>query len=93
MRDGRWKLVSRWLGGWELYDLVEDRTELRDLAEQHPKRVREMVALFDDYARHAQVGSWPWVVRPVRLAVGGVALALLGLVVGLVVWRRRRAVA
>ncbi|MCH1503374.1 MAG: arylsulfatase [Verrucomicrobiales bacterium] len=42
LRDGPWKLVSAKLGKWELYDLDNDRTELNDLATQHPERVQAM---------------------------------------------------
>jgi arylsulfatase len=40
--DG-WKIVRTARGAaWELYDLNNDRTELRDLATQHPERVAAM---------------------------------------------------
>lgn len=42
LRQGPWKLVSAKLGRWELYNLDEDRTELNDLAGQHPDRVARM---------------------------------------------------
>ncbi len=44
LRQGDWKLVSAKLGKWELYNLHEDRTELNDLAEQQPERVKKMSA-------------------------------------------------
>ena len=34
VRDGRWKLVQKWRGPWELYDMEADRTELHDLIER-----------------------------------------------------------
>ncbi|MEM9479098.1 MAG: arylsulfatase [Verrucomicrobiota bacterium] len=45
VRDGKWKLVrlhSR--KNWELYDLVADRSETVNLAEEYPERVEEMSA-------------------------------------------------
>ena len=42
LRQGPWKLVSAKLGRWELYHLDNDRTELNDLANQHPERVEAM---------------------------------------------------
>ncbi len=42
LRQGSWKLVSAKLGKWELYNLDEDRTEAKDLADQHPDRVAQM---------------------------------------------------
>ena len=89
VRQGRFKLVSRWRQGWELYDLKADRTELRNLAAEQPERVRELAALYQEWADGAGVGSWPWVIRPLRwgsLSVGVVVLAA-ALVLA---WRWRR---
>ena len=59
MRFGSWKLVAKFPGGWELYDLAADRAEQRDLAAQHPARVREMAAQYDGWAKHVGVLPWP----------------------------------
>ena len=37
---------------WELYDMEADRTEVNDLADQYPDRVREMAELYDAWQRH-----------------------------------------
>ena len=61
MRDGRWKLVAMEDQPWELYDMVADRTEMRDLASQHPDKVRAMAAAWDAWAVRADVlplGTW-----------------------------------
>ena len=58
VRSGKWKLVSRYPGEWELYDLVADRTEAHDLAVAEPARVAELAALWDDWA--ARTGVVPW---------------------------------
>jgi arylsulfatase len=43
LREGRWKLVAKGVGGrWELYDMARDRSELNDLAGDHPGRVKAM---------------------------------------------------
>ena len=43
IRQGKWKLVwEKSARRWELYDLQADRTELDDLADRHPERVRQM---------------------------------------------------
>jgi len=36
VRDGKWKLVQKWRGPWELYDMEADRTELHDVIAAHP---------------------------------------------------------
>lgn len=56
VRRGDWKLVR--LDGdapWELYNLAEDRTELHDLAGERPDLVRELEALWDDWAGRVNV--------------------------------------
>jgi arylsulfatase A-like enzyme len=55
VRVGRWKLVRRHPLPWELYDLEHDRTELHDLAAQHPERVLEMAAQYDAWAQRCGV--------------------------------------
>jgi arylsulfatase A-like enzyme len=58
VRQGHWKLVCRFPAGWELYDLEQDRTELRDLAEQEPAVVEELAAIYDAWA--GRCGVLPW---------------------------------
>jgi arylsulfatase A-like enzyme len=51
LRQGKWKLV--WGAGlqkWELYDMVEDRTETNDLASVHPEKVSAMSAAWQQWA-------------------------------------------
>lgn len=56
LRQGKWKLVSKGIKGeWELYDMVEDRSELSNLAERHPTQVREMADLWNEIARQTDV--------------------------------------
>ena len=60
VRQQRWKLVCRGpYAKWELYDMLADRTELNDLADQQPQRVREMVASWDAWAARAGAKPWP----------------------------------
>ena len=46
IRSGDWKLVSakKDANRWELYDLKTDRTEMHNLAQKHPQKVRELKA-------------------------------------------------
>ncbi len=55
VRIGRWKLVKRYPRAWELYDMVEDRTELNDLAAQQPERVAAMAAQYQAWAERCGV--------------------------------------
>jgi len=48
LRDGDWKLVSFRGQPWELYNLAEDRTELRNLAARHPEIVKRMADQWHD---------------------------------------------
>jgi arylsulfatase len=47
--DG-WKLVARAKSDWELYHIVEDATETRDLAALQPQRVAEMAGKWRTWA-------------------------------------------
>ena len=64
VRAGDWKLVSAYdaeadrPGSWELYNLAEDRTELRNLAAVHPERVAKLALAYDVWAE--RVGVLPW---------------------------------
>jgi len=58
VRRGKWKLVNKFPGGWELYDMDADRTELNDLVDVHPEIVAELSALYDAWA--ARCGVLPW---------------------------------
>lgn len=55
MRDGKWKLVRKYPDPWELYDMDEDRTEMNDLAAQHPQRVDRMIASYHAWAERCGV--------------------------------------
>ncbi|MBI1355497.1 MAG: sulfatase-like hydrolase/transferase [Acidobacteria bacterium] len=58
VRDGRWKLVSRPKGDWELYDLDSDRAESKDLAPERSELVRKLSSVYDAWA--ARTGVEPW---------------------------------
>jgi arylsulfatase len=75
--DGDWEVVTRHqeltpFGDheWELYNIAEDRTELRNLAAEQPERLAELAAGWEAAARANQVypldeGSrYRYVVRP-----------------------------
>lgn len=59
MREGKRKLASRLSDSWELYDMDLDRTEMHNLADQHPDRVREMIASYAAWVTRVGVQPWP----------------------------------
>ena len=52
LRDGDWKLVSFQGQEWELYNLAVDRTETNDLAAREPRRLAEMVQMWNEMAEN-----------------------------------------
>ncbi|MCD8072452.1 MAG: sulfatase-like hydrolase/transferase, partial [Alistipes sp.] len=58
-REG-WKIVRQGLDSpWELYNLDRDRTEIRDVAADHPQVLEEMVARYRDWAARCMVEPYP----------------------------------
>ena len=55
VRDGKWKLVSRYPGPWELYNLEFDRSELTNVAEDYPTRVSNLSDLYEEWAKRCGV--------------------------------------
>src|SRR5207249_9300325 len=56
VRAGRWKLVAKGAqGSWELYDMGADRTEMHDLAADQPDRVKELAAVWQQWAQASHV--------------------------------------
>ena len=64
IRQGKWKLVSKFPGDFELYDLEADRTETTDLAKRHLERVGRMKQSWQAWAE--RVGVMPWKKRTKR---------------------------
>jgi arylsulfatase len=62
VRQGQWKLVSRYEhetgGEWELYDLDADRTETHDLVDEQPAKAAELVGLYEQWAERSLVVLW-----------------------------------
>jgi arylsulfatase A-like enzyme len=55
VRVGKWKLVRKYPGPWELYDMDLDRTELHDLSAEHPDRVAKMKDQYEKWANRCGV--------------------------------------
>lgn len=60
IRDGRWKLVSRYnnQNRWELYDIDADRTEMNDLAASQSEKAAELKAKWEAWAARVGVADW-----------------------------------
>lgn len=54
MRVGDWKIVyanAPWgKDRWELFNIAADRAELKDLAAEHPDKLKEMISEYEQYA-------------------------------------------
>ena len=56
---GHWKLVWLWepygMERWELFDLSSDPSESRDLSEEAPEKLEELLREWEDYVRENDV--------------------------------------
>jgi len=66
VRAGKWKLVSRHPDQWELFDMEADRTELNNLAAQNPAKAKELLAIYEAWAKRAGVAPWEEVQKKFR---------------------------
>ncbi len=55
VRLDQWKLVALQGQPWELYNMTTDRTELINVATIYPKKVKELSALYNAWARRCNV--------------------------------------
>ena len=64
IRQGDWKIVylsnppkkpnkipGAKMREWQLYNLAEDPSEVKDVSAEHPKKLADMLALWDDYVK------------------------------------------
>ena len=62
VRLGKYKLVSKWSEKdetkWELYNIEADRTEMRDLSAEIPKKVTDMAEMYSNWAKTNHVLPW-----------------------------------
>jgi arylsulfatase A-like enzyme len=60
VRRGEWKAVSLTPDGpWELYNMREDRTEMNDVAVEHPELVRELSEAWDAWSWRVHAQPYP----------------------------------
>lgn len=51
IRKGNWRLTALANGGWQLFDLAHDLSEMNNVAAEHPEKVREMKNLWNTWAK------------------------------------------
>ncbi len=74
VRMGKWKLISKaikkesfqWdsvndlpLSNWELFDMEKDRTEMRDIALEHPELTKKMATMWLVWAKRTGIVPRP----------------------------------
>lgn len=55
IRLGDWKLVCKYPGEWELYNLKRDRTEIHNVAAEYPQIVSELRAQYEEWTKRCGV--------------------------------------
>ena len=67
VRLGDYKLVMAYDAKnpdkWELYDMQKDRTEMHNLANKFPEKVKEMRNMWEQWAKRSMVEPWAKVVE------------------------------
>jgi arylsulfatase len=58
IRDGDMKLVAEHGKPWELYDLANDRAEMKNLAAERPEVVRKWRSAYEEWAKRTNVLPW-----------------------------------
>ncbi|MBN8732991.1 MAG: arylsulfatase [Acidobacteria bacterium] len=58
VRQGKWKVVSRHPGAWELYDIEADRTEMNDLTATQPAKAAELATKWESWSKKVGVVDW-----------------------------------
>ena len=70
LRAGNWKLVSKTIKNksfvaadekaWELYDMIKDPSETKNLAAANSDKVKELAAIWEREAKRTYALPWPW---------------------------------
>jgi arylsulfatase len=58
LRSGSWKLVMKYNGPWELYDMEADRTERHNLIKEKPEVAAALIAQWEAWAKRTDVDPW-----------------------------------
>ena len=63
VRSGPWKLVMKFKGEWELYNIPADRTEQHNLIQDRPAVAELLIQQWNDWAATTFVDEWVGSVR------------------------------
>lgn len=63
LRSGPWKLVKKFKGPWELYNIDDDRTEQQDIITKFPALSQHLIRQWEDWAASSFVDEWIGEVR------------------------------
>jgi len=58
VRAGDWKIVSKFPGDWELYDIAADRTESTNVIGKHPDVAKRLTTAYNTWSKRANVVPW-----------------------------------
>ena len=58
IRLDNWKMVKKWSGLWELYNLEQDRTELANLIGKNSTRAGKMEKLYNAWSERLDILPW-----------------------------------
>ena len=58
LRAGKWKLVSKYMDPWELYDMEVDRTEMRNLIREKREVANQLASQYDAWAQRTYAEPW-----------------------------------
>ena len=54
-RKGDWKISALRNKDWELFNLATDRTETRNLAAENPEKLKELIGLWEQWAKRMKI--------------------------------------
>ena len=63
IRCGPWKAVMKFKGEWELFNIVEDRTEQHNVIAKFPAMAQHLIGQWNDWAATSFVDEWEGSVR------------------------------
>ena len=58
VRKGKWKLVCKFPGKWELYDMENGRTEVDDVSKDQSDIVQELLEAHNNWSERCNVIPW-----------------------------------